>query len=397
MDIYYICFRMDSDSRSALLAGHETKEMGEPTHFTARGVTGEGLRGGRAGAMGVSRRGRGRASGRGATAGEGLHVESLDYDDNDNHIKRVHTAKLAETNPEHSTAMTVKRYLLVSVIGIATGVTAVFITWGTRLLSYLKYKVIAGPLFEQERAGTLPFGCTLAAVVAANCLFVTIATLLVVFLEPSGAGSGIPEIKCLLNGMKIKRVVRIKTLFTKAIGVLFSVSGGLPVGKEGPMIHSGAILGAGLSQGKSTTMGFDTSFARFQDFRNDKEKRDFVSCGAAAGVAAAFGAPIGGCLFALEEGSRCVQRFAPHITLLLAVFYTFIPMRMPPLSRARCSQPRLRLPIISLRLFRYSRLSYACQLHPPHSIYHTQLSTQLSSLTFICTITNATSVRAVPP
>uniref|UniRef100_A0A8C9FMQ2 Chloride channel protein n=1 Tax=Pavo cristatus TaxID=9049 RepID=A0A8C9FMQ2_PAVCR len=99
-----------------------------------------------------------------------------------------------------------------------------------------------------------------------NLTFVFLASLLVL-IQPVAAGSGIPEIKCYLNGVKVPGVVRLRTVVCKAMGVLFSVAGG----KKG------------------------------YDF--DGDKRDFVSAGAAAGVAAAFGAPIGGTLFSLEEGS----------------------------------------------------------------------------------------------
>jgi chloride channel 7 len=69
------------------------------------------------------------------------------------------------------------------------------------------------------------------------------------------------------------------------------------------MVHSGACVAVCVSQGKSSLCGVDTSFTKFSDFRNDREKRDFVACGAAAGVCSAFGAPIGGVLFSLEEAS----------------------------------------------------------------------------------------------
>ena len=109
--------------------------------------------------------------------------------------------------------------------------------------------------------------------------------------------------RCFLNGINLPRVVRVRTLICKVIGVTFSVAAGLPVGKEGPMVLSGSVVAAGISQGKTSCGPFDTSFTKFDDFRNDREKRDFVACGAAAGVCSAFGAPIGGVLFSLEEGA----------------------------------------------------------------------------------------------
>ena len=49
--------------------------------------------------------------------------------------------------------------------------------------------------------------------------------------QPCAAGSGIPQIKCYLNGVKVPKVVRLKTLVIKAVGVVTSVAGGLAVGK----------------------------------------------------------------------------------------------------------------------------------------------------------------------
>jgi len=137
---------------------------------------------------------------------------------------------------------------------------------------------------------------------AYNLVIVAIAAALVVYVAPMAAGSGIPEIKCYLNGLKIPHVLRLNTLFVKIIGVALAVAAGMALGKEGPMIHAGAIVAAGISQGKSTTFPILT-LPYFDAFRNDLEKRDFVSAGVAAGIAAAFGAPIGGVLLSLEEGA----------------------------------------------------------------------------------------------
>lgn len=123
--------------------------------------------------------------------------------------------------------------------------------------------------------------------VLTNILPVIVGSILVTYVEPVAAGSGIPLVKCYLNGIKVPKVVRLKTLIVKAVGVITSVIGGLAGGKEGPMVHCGAVIAAGISQGKSSSINKD--FGIFRYFRDDHEKRDFVVGGASAGVAAAFG------------------------------------------------------------------------------------------------------------
>lgn len=84
-------------------------------------------------------------------------------------------------------------------------------------------------------------------------------------------------------------------------GSVFGVSAGFVVGKEGPMVHTGACIANLLGQGGSRKYGLTWNWLRY--FKNDRDRRDLITCGAAAGVAAAFRAPVGGVLFALEEAA----------------------------------------------------------------------------------------------
>jgi hypothetical protein len=70
-------------------------------------------------------------------------------------------------------------------------------------------------------------------------------------------------------------LLRVKTYLAKVAGVILSVSGGMPVGKEGPMIHAGSVIAAGVSQGDSTTFWWLPRLDWFDSFRNDAVKRDF--------------------------------------------------------------------------------------------------------------------------
>ncbi|WVZ14529.1 hypothetical protein V8G54_012095 [Vigna mungo] len=97
-------------------------------------------------------------------------------------------------------------------------------------------------------------------------------------------------------------------------GSILGVSAGFVVGKEGPMVHTGACIASLLGQGGSRKYHLTCSWLRF--FKNDRDRRDMITCGAAAGVAAAFRAPVGGVLFALEEAASWYIFLLKNFSLL---------------------------------------------------------------------------------
>ncbi|RLN62988.1 hypothetical protein BBJ29_001647 [Phytophthora kernoviae] len=234
-------------------------------------------------------------------------LESLDYDLFESVVNKSGMG-YTYRNGQEKNRLIYARWFLTLVTGVITALVAVFMLYFTTLLLSLKQHLLEYTI-QHELAKNVLFGTTFWTIVGFNAFLAAIAATVTSFGEPVAAGSGISEVKTTLNGMKIPRLLRLRTFVCKVIGTVCSVAGGLPVGKEGPMIHSGAIVAAGLSQGKSSTLGYDTSFSYFAGFRNDKEKRDFVACGAAAGVASAFGAPIGGVLFVLEEATFTLAFF----------------------------------------------------------------------------------------
>uniref|UniRef100_A0A8B9K5D8 Chloride channel 6 n=1 Tax=Astyanax mexicanus TaxID=7994 RepID=A0A8B9K5D8_ASTMX len=241
--------------------------------------------------------------------------ESLDYD---RCINEPYVEVLEGLDKKKAKKYEAVKWMLVFAIGVSTGLIGVFVDFFVRLFTQLKFRLVGQSVEECSENGCLAL--SLVELLAFNMAFVFIASILVL-IEPVAAGSGIPEIKSYLNGVKIPGIVRLRTFLCKAVGVLFAVAGGLFVGKEGPMIHSGAIVGAGLPQFQSIT--FKKIRFQFPYFRSDRDKRDFVSAGAAAGVAAAFGAPIGGTLFSLEEGSSFWNQALTWKVLFCSMSATF--------------------------------------------------------------------------
>ncbi|ROT40622.1 chloride channel protein [Sodiomyces alkalinus F11] len=196
-------------------------------------------------------------------------------------------------------------WLVVTLIGIAIGLNAAFLNIVTEWLADVKIGYCTTAFYLNEKfccwgedngcsawhrwTGFEPFNYFFYIVVGAFFAFTSAS--LVKSFAPYAAGSGISEIKCIIAGFVMKDFLGFWTLLIKSICLPLAIASGLSVGKEGPSVHYAVCTGNVISR----------LFSKYR--RNASKMREILSACAAAGVAVAFGSPIGGVLFSLEEMS----------------------------------------------------------------------------------------------
>lgn len=124
----------------------------------------------------------------------------------------------------------------------------------------------------------LPVVCSLVGAVAG---------LVTSVLAPEAAGSGIPQVKARL--LHLRSLNSFRVLLAKFIGGSLVIGAGFSLGREGPSVHLGAV-----------TAGMLAKFLRIPTRARDH----LIACGAGAGLAAAFNAPLAGFIFVIEELRR---------------------------------------------------------------------------------------------
>ncbi|KAI4845305.1 CLC voltage-gated chloride channel [Aureobasidium sp. EXF-8845] len=193
-------------------------------------------------------------------------------------------------------------WLVVTLIGTAIGMNAAFLNIVTEWLSDIKLGHCTTAFYlnesfccwgaEEGCAEWRPWSSHILFRYVIYILFSTIfaftSARLVKSYAPYAAGSGISEIKCIIAGFVMKGFLGFRTLLIKSIGLPLAIASGLSVGKEGPSVHYAVCTGNVISR----------FFDKYR--RNAAKTREILSACAAAGVAVAFGSPIGGVLFSLE-------------------------------------------------------------------------------------------------
>lgn len=163
-----------------------------------------------------------------------------------------------------------------------------FCCWGTESFAEcLDWRTWSTLMGVGNRGGSYVIEYILFVVL--SVLFASCASLLVNRYSLYAKQSGIPEIKTVLGGFVIRRFLGAWTLVVKSLGLCLAVASGMWLGKEGPLVHVACCCA--------------NIFMKLFDGINSNEarKRETLSAAAASGISVAFGSPIGGVLFSLEQ------------------------------------------------------------------------------------------------
>ena len=145
-----------------------------------------------------------------------------------------------------------------------------------------------------------------------SAVVVYIALLLVRHVAPETGGSGVQEVEGALDDLRPLRWQRVLPI--KFLGGLFSLSGGLVLGREGPTIQMGGNLGKMIAD----------VFKLSED-----DLHTLIAAGAGAGLSAAFNAPLAGILFVVEEmRPQFKYNFRSVHSVLIASVMAAIVLRM---------------------------------------------------------------------
>ncbi|CAE6858280.1 H(+)/Cl(-) exchange transporter ClcA [Paraburkholderia aspalathi] len=130
---------------------------------------------------------------------------------------------------------------------------------------------------------------------------------------PGAEGSGIPQVIATLHGdgTLAPRLLSLRILVGKIAVSFLSILGGFTIGREGPTIHVGAALMFNLRRFYPQ---------RFRAIRGTELERRLALAGAAAGLSAAFNAPLAGVVFAIEELTRSFEQRTSGVLITAIIF-----------------------------------------------------------------------------
>lgn len=196
-----------------------------------------------------------------------------------------------------------KLYLLCLFIGVITGFIVSFYRWGLEKISHLREYFFQSSFLEK------PFLYFIIWLV-----FIAVGFILDFLYRkyPKTSGSGIPQVKALTLG-KIDYKNWFQELLAKFVAGVFGIGAGLSLGREGPSVQLGSYVGYGFSK------IFKRSY---------KDRNYLIISGSSAGLAGAFGAPVAGVMFSIEEIYRYINGKLLTCVFLSSIAANFIGRRI---------------------------------------------------------------------